>query len=107
VTRPSQGALPEWRFLQLTLFICGWMLLSPRMHDRWLVQLLLQVFLLNTVLITLWANPQWRHVRSALIGLWLVSLAGSLLALVPQAGESPRLLARSVEIASLIPLCAT
>jgi voltage-gated potassium channel len=106
VRRPSQGALPEWRFLQLTLVICGWMLLSPQLSDRWLVHLLLQVFLLNTVLITLWANPQWRHIRSALIGLWLVSLAGSLLALVPQPGESPRLLARCAEIASLVPLCA-
>jgi hypothetical protein len=100
-----QGALPEWRFLQLTLIICAWMLLSPQMHDRWLVHLLLQVFLLNTVLVTLWANPQWRHIRSLLIGLWLVSLAGSLLGLVPRFAESQRW-ARSVEIASLIPLCA-
>ena len=103
--RPTQGALPEWRFLQLTLIICAWMLLSPQMHDRWLVHLLLQVFLLNTVLVTLWANPQWRHIRSLLIGLWLVSLAGSLLGLVPRFAESQRW-ARSVEIASLIPLCA-
>jgi len=57
VIGPRQGALPEWRFLQLTLVICGWMLLSPQMHNRWIVQLLLQVFLLNTVLVTLWANP--------------------------------------------------
>jgi hypothetical protein len=105
VTRSSQGALPEWRFLQLTLIICAWMLLSPQMHDRWLVHLLLQVFLLNTVLVTLWANPQWRHIRSLLIGLWLVSLAGTLLGLVPRFAESQRW-ARSVEIASLIPLFA-
>jgi voltage-gated potassium channel len=105
VTLQSRGVLPEWRFLQLTLLICGWMLLSPRMHDRWLVHLLLQVFLLNTVLVTLWANPQWRHIRSLLIGLWLVSLAGSLLGLMPRFAESQRW-TRSVEIASLIPLCA-
>ena len=105
MTRSSQGALPEWRFLQLTLIICAWMLLSPQMHDRWLVYLLLQVFLLNTVLVTLWANPQWRHIRSLLIGLWLVSLAGTLLGLVPRFAESQRW-ARSVEIASLIPLFA-
>jgi hypothetical protein len=105
VTLSSQGALPEWRFLQLTLVICAWMLLSPQMHDRWLVHLLLQLFLLNTVLVTLWANPQWRHIRSLLIGLWLVSLAGTLLGLVPRFAESQRW-ARSVEIASLIPLFA-
>jgi len=105
VTRPTQGALPEWRFLQLTLIICAWMLLSPQMHDRWLVHLLLQVFLLNTVLVTLWANPQWRHIRSLLIGLWLVSLAGSLLGVLPRLVDSRRL-ASTVEVASLIPLCA-
>ena len=105
MTSTSRGALPEWRFLQLTLVICAWMLLSPQMHDRWLVHLLLQVFLLNTVLVTLWANPQWRHIRSLLIGLWLVSLAGSLLSLVPRLVDSQRF-ARSIEIASLAPLCA-
>lgn len=105
MTLPSRSALPEWRFLQLTLIICAWMLLSPQMHDRWLVHLLLQVFLLNTVLVTLWANPQWRLIRSLLIGLWLVSLVGSLLGLVPRLDDSQRF-ARSIEIASLVPLCA-
>jgi hypothetical protein len=106
VTRPSRGALPEWRFLQLTLFICGWLLLSPQMNDRWLVHLLLQAFLLNTVLVTLWANPQWRHIRSVLVGLWLVSLAGSLLAQVPPSMGGQREVARSVEVATLVPICA-
>jgi len=105
VSRPTQGALPEWRFLQLTLVICGWMLLSPHMHNRWIVQLLLQVFLLNTVLVTLWANPQWRRIRGALVGLWLLSLAGSLLAVVPQL-IGPQHIARSVVALSLVPLCA-
>ena len=105
MSRPTQRALPEWRFLQLTLVICGWMLLSPQMHNRWIVQLLLQVFLLNTVLVTLWANPQWRGIRSALVGLWLLSLAGSLLAVVPQV-IGPHRIARSMEAASLVPLCA-
>jgi uncharacterized membrane protein len=105
VSRPTQGALPEWRFLQLTLLICGWMLLSPQLHNRWLVQLLLQVFLLNTVLVTLWANPQWRRIRSALVGLWLLSLAGSLLAVLPQL-IGPQRIARSVVALSLVPLCA-
>jgi hypothetical protein len=101
----SQVALPQWRFLQLTLVICGWMLLSPHMQDRWLVQLLLQLFLLNTVLVTLWANPQWHRIRRVLVGLWLLSLAGSLLAVVPQL-TGPQRLARSVEVVSLVPLCA-
>jgi hypothetical protein len=105
VNRPARATLPEWRFLQLTLVICAWMLLSPHLQDRWLVHLLLHVFLLNTVLVTLWANPQWRGIRSALAGLWLLSLTGSLLAFAPQLIGSQRL-ARSVEAASLVPLCA-
>jgi hypothetical protein len=103
--RPSRLALAEWRFLQLTLFICAWLLLSPQMHDRWVVHLLLQIFLLNTVLVTLWANPQWRRIRTTVIVLWLVSLAGSLLAFVPQFVGSQRL-ARSLEVVSLVPICA-
>jgi hypothetical protein len=105
VSRSTQAKLPEWRFLQLTLVICAWMLLSPRMHDRWLVQLLLQLFLLNTVLVTLWANPQWRRIRSVLVGLWLLSVAGSLLAIAPQV-IGPHRMARSVVALSLVPLCA-
>jgi hypothetical protein len=105
VTRPTRATLPEWRFLQLTLVICGWMLLAPHLQDRWLVHMLLHVFLLNTVLVTLWANPQWRRIRIALAGLWLLSLTGSLLAFAPQLIGSQRL-ARSLEAASLVPLCA-
>jgi hypothetical protein len=104
ITRP-QGVLPEWRFLQLTLVICAWMLVSPHLQDRWLVHLLLHVFLLNTVLVTLWANPQWRRVRGVLAGLWLLSLTGSLLAFAPQL-IGPQRLARYVEAASLVPLSA-
>ena len=28
----------KWRFMQLTLFMGAWMLVSPLMNDRWLVQ---------------------------------------------------------------------
>ncbi len=73
----------EWHFLQLSLFIAAWMLLSPLLPDRWLVQVFLQAFLLNSVLVTLWANPQWRNARRIAIALWCVSLVGSLLAVLP------------------------
>ena len=105
MTRPSQAKLPEWRFLQLTLVICGWLLLSPHLQDHWVVQLLLQVFLINTVLVTLWANPQWRRIRGVLVGLWLLSMAGSLLAVLPHL-IGPQRIGRSLVALSLIPLCA-
>jgi hypothetical protein len=106
VTRPPQATLPEWRFLQVTLFIFAWMLLSPLLNDSWLVQLALQAFVINMVLVTLWANPQWRRIRTGVIVLWLLSLAGSLLALAPPPAGSQRVLARSAEVASLVPICA-
>jgi hypothetical protein len=95
----------RWRFMQLTLFIGAWMLLSPLLHDRWIVHLLLQVFLLNAVLVTLWANPGWAKARRLVLVLWGVSLAGSLLGVAP-VGPGLRRLAGAAEVVSLMPLLA-
>jgi hypothetical protein len=95
----------EWRFLQLTLFIGAWMLLAPLLQERWLAQLLLQLFLLNTLLVTLWANPGWRGLRTLMIGLWVVSLAGSMLAIVPLPPDWHHMM-RSAELVSSMPLLA-
>lgn len=95
----------EWRFLQLTLFIVAWMLLSPHGQDRWLAHLLLQVFVVNSVVVTLWANPAWRRIRVLAFMLWVVSLGGSLAAVLPLPVEW-RHLVRTVEVASLVPLLA-
>jgi hypothetical protein len=104
-TATSGRKLPEWRFLQLTLVMGAWMLVSPRVGDHWIVQVLLQVFLVNSVLVTRWANPQARRIRTAAIALWLLSLAGSLLALARLPPEWVRW-AGTAEIASQIPLLA-
>jgi hypothetical protein len=95
----------EWRFLQLTLFIGAWMLISPLMEDRWVIQALLQFFLLNMLLVTLWANPSWRSGRRIVFGVWLVSLAGSAVALAPLP-EAWHRLGRMAEIAMTLPLLA-
>jgi hypothetical protein len=94
----------EWRFLQLTMFIGAWMLLAPMLQDRWLVQLLLQLFLLNTLLVTLWANPGWPGLRTLMIGLWLVSLTGSILAILPLSPDWRHIM-RSIELVSS-PCCS-
>ena len=93
----------EWWFTQLTLFIWGWMLLAPRLQHRWLLQLLLQVILLNAVLMTLKANPEWKSLRSLMLGLWGLALAGSMLAFtpLPPAWEA---VARDVATVSILPL---
>lgn len=95
----------EWHFLQLTLFMAAWMLLAPQLKDRWLVQAVLQLFVLNSVLVAIWVNPEWRHARTILIGLWLVSLASSLVGMAPLTERSARL-ALHAETATLVPLLA-
>jgi hypothetical protein len=95
----------EWWFTQLTLFIWAWMLIAPRLQDRWLVQLLLQVFLLNAVLMTLRVNPEWRTIRSVTIGLWLLTLAATISGFMPlPAGW--RWVPRELEAVAILPLLA-
>lgn len=95
----------EWWFTQLTLFIWAWMLVGPALEDRWLTQLLLQVCLLNAMLTTLKANPEWGLARGITIGLWLLALAGSLIALAPVPLAWERF-ALGIETLSLLPLLA-
>jgi len=93
----------EWRFLQLTLFIVAWMFVSPHVTGRWLILGLLQLFMLNCVLVTLWANPEWRGLRGVTIALWLVSLAGALSSALIGSPESQRWI-RVLESVALAPL---
>ena len=95
----------RWGFLQLTLFIAAWMLLAPLLRDRWIVQVALQAFLLNVTLVTLHANPEWHGARRAVIALWVLALAGSIMALAPLP-ERAQHIARSAEIVSSLPLIA-
>jgi hypothetical protein len=97
----------KWLFLQLTLFILAWMFTLPFLRERWLAQLLLQLFFLNCLAVTLWANPSWQRLRAAAVALWVVSLLGSLLASLPvaQMPGSQRLW-RIVDTATNLPLLA-
>jgi hypothetical protein len=81
------------------------MLVAPRLEDRWLVQLLLHALLLNAVLMTLKANPEWQAIRGMILGLWGLSLAVTALAFasLPEPWQSR---IRGVEAASVLPLLA-
>lgn len=74
----SKQPFPQWRFLQLTLAIVAWMLISPQLEARWSGHLALQVLLFDLLLVTIWANPDWRRARHAVAALWLLSLITSL-----------------------------
>jgi hypothetical protein len=95
----------EWRFLQLPLFIAGWMLVAPHLSGRRHVQVLLQALLLNSMIVTFWANPQWRHLRRAVVVFWLVSTAGAAVGVLPLPADW-RQMAEFVERASSLPLLA-
>lgn len=103
--RAIRRPLPEWRFLQLTLFMGVWMLVSSSFQQRWIVHALLHIMLLNCLLVTLWANPQWARARRVILGLWLLSLTASAL---PYLGlpQEWRQAGRSAELASLVPVLA-
>jgi hypothetical protein len=83
VSASAPLARGEWQFLQLTLFLCAWMLIAPQLEDRWLVQVLLQALLLNSALVTAWANPGSARLRRVILSLWLLSLVCSLIAMSP------------------------
>lgn len=93
----------EWRFLQLTIVLGLWMLLSPRIGDRWLVQAFMQFILLNAMVVTLWADPESDRRRWILPSLWVLSFIASLVVLLPLTPEHRELVVK-IEIAARIPI---
>jgi len=101
--------LQEWRFLLLTLVLATWMLLSPRLGDGWLVEVLMQVLLLNCMLVTLWVSVEKRRLKALLFALWGLALAASLALMLPIAPGRGELLGR-IEVVCRVPIllaCAT
>lgn len=95
----------RWRFLLLTLLICAWLLATPLIAGNWPIQLLLEALLLATVLVTLSANPHWSRLRRVLVGLWLVSVAGTLLSVFSAEGQAWQWY-RTLELTTLMPVLA-
>jgi hypothetical protein len=79
----ARRPFPQWRFLQLTLAIFFWMLVYPRIERTWLAHLVLQFLMLDVMLVTLWANPDWGHIRRIVVGLLLLSVCASVIANLP------------------------
>jgi hypothetical protein len=93
----------RWRFVSLTALLTAWMLLSPHMRDRGLMQLLLQLCLIQFVVVTLWANPRQGRLRLWLVGLWLLALLGTAATFVGSSDRA-RLFAQTAEGALMLPL---
>jgi hypothetical protein len=98
-------ALARWRFLTLTLLMCAWLLLIPLVGGAWRVELLLEASMLVTLMVTIWANPNWARLRNVLVVLWLVSVGGTLLS-IATADHAAWRWSRTLELLTLVPLMA-
>jgi Ion channel len=103
MTRPAARVFARWRFLTLTLLMCAWLLLVPLVGGAWRVELLLEASMLVTLLVTVWANPNWSGLRNVLITLWLVSVSGTLLSIAMAEHPGWRW-SRTLELLTLVPL---
>jgi hypothetical protein len=102
----SSSAVPlftRWRFLVLTLLMCAWLLLMPLVGGAWRVELMLEAFMLITLLVTVWANPGLKGLRNVLVVLWLVSVTGTLLSIATTDHPAWRW-SRTLELLTLVPL---
>lgn len=100
-----ESTFAAWRFLSLTLLICAYLLAAPLIVGKWQIQMLMEVLLLVTVLVTVSANPGWRRLRRALVLLWLVSATGTLLS-VFSVWPGLRPWYRTVELLTTVPVLA-
>ena len=105
MNRAIESTFAEWRFLALTLLICAYLLAAPLIVGTWQLQILMEVLLLVTVLVTVSANPGLHRLRNALVTLWLVSVAGTLLSVF---SVRPHLWQwyRTVELLTFVPVLA-
>jgi voltage-gated potassium channel len=77
----------------------------PLVAGNWLVQIMLELLLLTTVLVTVSANPGWHNLRRVLVMLWLVSVIGTLLS-VFSTRSSLWAWYRTLELLTLVPVLA-
>ena len=66
--------LKELRFLQLTVYMLLFLILSPLLANRLLINVLVQIFILDSLLVSLSAGGDKRHHRWVLLGLWAASV---------------------------------
>jgi voltage-gated potassium channel len=70
---------PQWRFLQLLLVFIFLMLVFPSIERTWLAHLVLQALLIDLLLVTIWATPQWGRVHRLLVGFLLLAIGASIM----------------------------
>lgn len=99
----SKQPFPQWRFLQLTLVIVAWLLVSPHIDSRFGGHIAMHVLLFDLLLVTVWANPQWRRFGRVVWALWGISLVASTLSILDVTPQW-RQLERTIDIAFVAPV---
>jgi hypothetical protein len=77
----------NWRFLQLTIFLILFWILFPILGDKFLIQVLLQLLVLNAVLVSVSATKRGSRIKRNLWIIWGIGLAASAIALLPVTPE--------------------
>lgn len=105
MSRGIESTFAAWRFLSLTLLVCAYLLAAPLIVGKWPIEMLLELLLLVTVLVTVSANPGWQRLRRAPVVLWLVSVVGTLLSVFSVLPDW-RAWYRTVELLTTVPVLA-
>ena len=75
--------LREWRFLQLSLCLAALFVVVPWASEHWMFQVAVQLFLLNSLLVTISEEGRKSHLRPFLWITWGFSVVTSLLTWLP------------------------
>ncbi len=75
--------LREWRFLQLSLCLAALFIVVPWASEHWMFQIAVQLFLLNSLLVTISEEGHRSRLRPFLWIAWGLSVAASILTWLP------------------------
>ena len=78
-----KNRLREWRFLQLALCLAALFIVLPWASEHWMFQVAVQLFLLNSLLVTISEEGRNSSLRMFLWITWGLSMGTSLLTLLP------------------------
>jgi voltage-gated potassium channel len=73
----------EWRFLQLSLCLAALFIVLPWASEHWMFQAAVQVFLLNSLFVSISEEGRKSRLRPFLWATWGLSIAASLLTWLP------------------------
>jgi hypothetical protein len=77
----------HWRFLQLAIFLLFIWIIFPFVSDKWIIQIITQLFILNSVLVTLSASKQDAGLKKAVWTFWIIGVIASLIVILPVSHE--------------------